>query len=194
MPAGGFRVGAGRPSRHRSIATARKLAIGQIGRCADLVEPRRTIWGWDDGSAISLTIARDAVTTLYSYLDAEFGRRSVDVRIQIGGTACHFGGIRSWFICPACTRRVANIYLCTIPRCRRCEHLVYLSQREHKIDRVERRIRRVLAKLRAENLAGAISRPPRMWRRTYLRLRTLLASDIMVREELFEEILERCPI
>jgi len=52
--------------------------------------------------------------------------------VSITWTACHYGGTRPWFICPAlgCYRRVAILYIGVGVACRHCLHLAYESQRE----------------------------------------------------------------
>ena len=49
--------------------------------------------------------------------------------IRFDYTTCHFGGQRTWFLCPACSRRVA--VLCGAGKlflCRHCHQLPYESQ------------------------------------------------------------------
>ena len=44
---------------------------------------------------------------------------------------CHFGGVRFWFVCPGCSRRVGVLYLAPGHdrfRCRYCLRLAYESQ------------------------------------------------------------------
>jgi len=62
---------------------------------------------------------------------------SVEQRVPITWTACHFGGQRPWFICSIysigrhCGRRVALLYLAgKLFACRRCYGLAYASQRK----------------------------------------------------------------
>ena len=52
--------------------------------------------------------------------------------VYLDWTACHLGGQRPWFLCPArgCGRRVAILYGGGIFACRHCYQLAYPSQRE----------------------------------------------------------------
>lgn len=58
------------------------------------------------------------------------------VRVFIDRTAQHLGGARSWFACPRCQRRCADLYVCyDLLACRCCHGLAYRSQRLRPADR-----------------------------------------------------------
>lgn len=92
----------------------------------------------------------------------------------------HFGGRRSWFECPGldgqrCGRRVGMLWLGREFACRGCHGLVYESQREDAIDRAHRRsamarLRLGAAPCEAHFMGRIPERPPRMRRRTYVRM------------------------
>ena len=69
--------------------------------------------------------------------------------VYLDWTACHLGGQRPWFLCPAqgCRRRVAILYGGGIFACRHCYQLAYPSQRETDDDRAARRADRIREKL-----------------------------------------------
>lgn len=72
-----------------------------------------------------LTLDYKAGDTLYRY------------NIPLDRTACHYGGTRTWFLCPAlsCGKRVAKLYLSAgIFACRHCQQLNYASQQVSKAD------------------------------------------------------------
>jgi hypothetical protein len=79
---------------------------------------------------------RDAVVLSYrvrGLLDAVW--KSIERRVPLTWTACHFGGKRPWFVCSVCAngrycgRRVAVLYLAGDSfACRRCYGLAYESQ------------------------------------------------------------------
>ena len=49
--------------------------------------------------------------------------------IRFDYTACSFGGQRTWFLCPSCSRRVGVLYGSgKLFRCRHCHQLPYESQ------------------------------------------------------------------
>lgn len=106
------------------------------------------------------------------------GREWEDVQepVSLSWTACNFGGVRPWFICPGagCGRRVAVLYG---PGrsflCRHCYELVYASQRENEMHRALRRAQTI-----RERLGGSANmtkpfpeRPKGMHHETYWRLR-----------------------
>ncbi len=68
-------------------------------------------------------------------------------------TRPHFGGLRRWFACPRCARRVGKLYLPPGRRffaCRACHGLTYRScQESHTVDSLPR-VRKALKKMLAE--------------------------------------------
>lgn len=84
--------------------------------------------------------------------------RSQDIRLR--WTPCNYGGMRPWFLCPDCTRRVAKVYLPETMylrgnaytqgtlvywfKCRYCYDLTYLQRQQrdqywtylHRADRI----------------------------------------------------------
>ena len=94
--------------------------------------------------------------------------------LHITKTPCHYGGERSWFLCPQCGRRVAILYgmfqqLC----CRRCATLTYESQNESESDRLLRKARKIRRRLGgSDNMFEEFPPRPRFMReRVYARLR-----------------------
>jgi len=69
--------------------------------------------------------------------------------VELVRTPCHYGGERTWFLCPArgCGRRVGVLYGGGIFACRHCHQLVYESQREQPHDRALRRAQAIRMKL-----------------------------------------------
>jgi hypothetical protein len=87
---------------------------------------------------------------------------SIDVRRwlfdgpRVGGgvtlttTACNYGGVRYWFVCPeaGCTRRVAKRYqIGGRYACRHCHRLAYRTQHENFFDRGLLKAQRIRMKL-----------------------------------------------
>ena len=68
--------------------------------------------------------------------------------IDLDWTPAPYGGQRPWFLCPACTRRVALLYwFGQGVVCRHCTRLPYASQGETPFDRSIRKVRKIRARL-----------------------------------------------
>lgn len=92
---------------------------------------------------------------------------------QVQWTRCNFGGRRPWFICKHCGKRVGKLYVGLAIACRHCFNGAYPSQHLGKNARAHRRACEIRFSLGGEpSIRGDFpERPPRMWRRTYGRLR-----------------------
>lgn len=71
----------------------------------------------------------------------EYGGKweSITQNILLAKTRCNFGGYRQWLVCPNCQKRV--IAICGHGKrfyCRTCYGLPYGSQRENRLDRLQR--------------------------------------------------------
>lgn len=58
----------------------------------------------------------------------------LDYRIALTTTPCNYGGLRYWFECPSCDKRIAVLYLPYNDKrfaCRACHNLTYQNQKEH---------------------------------------------------------------
>ena len=95
--------------------------------------------------------------------------------VQLANTACHYGGQRTWWLCPAvgCGRRVAVLYGGAVFACRQCQRLAYASQREAPDDRACRRADKLRDRLgwEAGILNGEGNKPKGMHWLTYERLK-----------------------
>ncbi len=66
---------------------------------------------------------------------AAFNPSSIEINgqlVKITVTGCNYGGIRIWFVCPNCQKRVGKLFkkpLANIFACRVCNDLAYLSTR-----------------------------------------------------------------
>jgi hypothetical protein len=111
-------------------------------------------------------------------------RWSVQLQFPSGGSQsvavvwswCHFGGLRPWFQCPHCQRRVGKLYnnggsYCA---CRLCYELRYASQRRGAKSR--RFLQALRLRLRLNGIASLAEpfpdRPRGMHRKTYARLQS----------------------
>jgi hypothetical protein len=134
----------------------------------------------EPSGTISVRTEVDAVVLMYrarSLLAA--GWKSIEQRVPITWTNCHFGGRRPWFVCSVrvdgkhCGRRVAVLYLGgELFACRSCYRLVYESQQSplFRNIRCAQKIRIRLGGI-PDPSAPFPERPRGMHTRTYWRLR-----------------------
>ena len=80
---------------------------------------------------LDVDVTEDPHVRLYYSLTARDGTvDKYDYEVSLVTTDCYFGGVRYWFGCPQCGRRVGVIYLAATDyfRCRHCNNLGYQSQ------------------------------------------------------------------
>lgn len=135
-------------------------------------------WQWlrngERLASIQMRSEIDRVVLIYRHRSGGGEWKDEEYPVYIARTACHLGGSRPWFICPAvgCRRRVAILYGGTIFACRRCHRLVYDSTRENAGDRATRRADRLRDRLGWDPgiLNGDGPKPKWMRWRTFHRL------------------------
>jgi hypothetical protein len=100
-------------------------------------------------ASIQMHAEADRVVLTYRHRRGDGDWTDEEYPVYIVRTACHLGGSRAWFICPAvgCRRRVAILYGGTVFACRRCHQLTYDSTREDAGDRATRHADRIRARL-----------------------------------------------
>lgn len=91
----------------------------------------------------SINVAVEADRVWLTYRQRESGGAWTDMHypVWLDKTACHLGGERVWWLCPAigCGRRVGLLYGGGFFACRHCHCLAYKCQRETDDDRAKRR-------------------------------------------------------
>lgn len=133
---------------------------------------------WRDGggretSSVSYLIEQRevglTVTLFYRYV---YGADKVDCRsdLRVVATYPNFGGVRYWWLCPACSRRVLKVY----QRggrwaCRTCFRLTYDSTRRDEIDDISAKLQAVRNKLGA---TGELTSPLPWLKPSYMRFTT----------------------
>lgn len=171
MGRGGSRFGAGRPGWKAKAEQALPLDIRAMARRRALLPGRSGSWRWTwngtDEEAGSIGWVYEGKTMRLRYgVDGE--RR--DQRVSVVRTPCHFGGSRSWFICPVCGERVAVLYMRAGRfACRYCQRIAYLSQSEDVIGRAWRRQGKA-----ERRLVDGYGRPKGMHAATYDRLLSVI--------------------
>jgi len=147
-------------------------------------------WQWlsngDLVASIKVRVEAGQVILTYRHSSGEKAWKNESYPAQLTWTACHFGGKRPWFLCPAvgCGRRVAILHGGGVFACRRCYQLAYPSQQEADHDRAMRRADKIRERLgwRPGVLRLPGCKPKKMHWRTYERLAdeydTLVAQSL----------------
>jgi hypothetical protein len=149
---------------------------------ADQCFPYSWMHGGQSAGGISVRTEIDAVVLCFRFSPPEGSDwKSVEQRVPIVWTECHFGGSRPWFRCAAtvngekCQRRAAKLYIGASPTfaCRQCHGLVFASQLETVRFRGLGRARKIRMRLgAAPDLFGPFpEKPKKMHRKTYEHLR-----------------------
>ena len=107
----------------------------------------------------------------YLVFDAEGKVTPYDTEVSLVTTPCNLGGVRYWFTCPACSRRVGGLYIAPGDyyfMCRHCANLTYNSRNRSSLFAVFGHTSRQMDKLRSEIKRWAWQgRPTRKVRRLY---------------------------
>jgi hypothetical protein len=156
----------------------RQLDVRRWAREGMLQPGYRGGWQWSRNgqqvASIQMRAEADRVILTYRHRRCGGEWKDEEYPVYIARTACHLGGSRAWFICPAvgCRHRVAILYGGTIFACRRCHQLAYDSTREDGGDRATRNADRIRARLRWEpGIANGRGPKPKWMRwRTFQRL------------------------
>ena len=88
-------------------------------------------WQWTSNklASLNLTVCADGVTLTYRLQEPDGNWKSLEYLVRLTQTACNFGGLRIWWLCPHCGRRVAVLYGGSRYACRQCYDLTYKSTR-----------------------------------------------------------------
>jgi len=97
-----------------------------------------SMWTGREHASIAMESQGGMLWFRYTVRDGGYAQ-NLRCGISLVSTTCHFGGVRWWFRCPRCTRRVGNLYIAPYNghlQCRTCHDLVYASaQTAHSDDR-----------------------------------------------------------
>ena len=191
MSRGGLRWGAGRPAYRVKAEQLQRLDVRDLNRRRLLKPGNMFVWTWRRGDEVTGSISvraddRNRLTLLYS-TGSNQDRRDVSQCVRIESTSCGFGGSRSWFACPCCSRRIAVLYIRSGRfACRHCQRVAYSSQSEDGIGRAWRRQAGIERRL-GENWR----RPKGMHQTTYDRLVEALLDCEEQRDRALAAFIER---
>ena len=151
------------------------LDIRKLARSGLLVPGRSFSWQWTVGdrqvAGISIRVAEQSVQLRYQKSSTG---EAIDQWVHLQSTPCRFGGVRQWFTCPSCSKRVAALYgPGKYFACRTCCGLGYASQKEDLGDRSSRQANKIRKRLgwQAGILNGDSGKPKGLHWATYRRLK-----------------------
>lgn len=131
----------------------RNLDVRRLARAGALRPGFSGGWQWlREGEVIASIQIRSEqyqIILCYRYRSGGENWQDAEYPVRIERTACHLGGTRPWFLCPAssCGRRVAILFGGGIFACRHCHELAYPSTREDSGDRAARCADHIRARL-----------------------------------------------
>lgn len=170
-------INSGRAGTKRSTKNMHTLDIRKVHR-AGLLKPGGSFtWQWsrygDVVASIGCTVDSIHSVTLNYRTRPYFGEwQDKRYRVIVDWTACNYGGLRPWWLCPCCGRRVAVLWGGSTYACRDCHGLAYQSTRNSPESQVFARADKLRARLGW--VAGVANppgdRPKGMHHRTYERL------------------------
>jgi hypothetical protein len=99
----------------------------------------RWSYGGEESARVDykLDLERNSFRLIYKYRLYGEEWQNQDSYIFIVQTPCYFGGVRHWFSCPGCSKRVGCLYSVTgYFVCRHCNDLSYDSKNELKSGRI----------------------------------------------------------
>src|SRR6516165_1082124 len=101
--------------RKRRVESCLALDVSELRRMGALASGAAGTLTWDrDGGAVASVGFRIDTTGLLLTYDVHDGEvtRAVEQRVELSSVAAHFGGARTYFVCPgaACARRVVALY------------------------------------------------------------------------------------
>jgi len=174
-----------------------KLAISKLRKDGMLAGHTSGVIRWTSSrsgkeSAIELIVdvtGESYARFIYTTVDHKGNTTNYDYKVSLVTTPCNFGGLRYWFGCPHCGRRVGTLYLApgdTYFRCRHCNNLSYHSRNESSPYGILGQTSREIDKLRSEIKRWTWrGRPTRKVRRLHAleRKMGMLSGPIMARIE-----------
>lgn len=135
---GGY--GSGPPSRWGgTVEGSRSIDVLRWARAGLLVKGSSGSCRWTDDAGHDVASIGCSVSTfrggLAVFLMYAVNGEQVTYPVPLEGTACRYGGHRSWFRCPVarCQRRCRFLYQSgKVFACRKCAMLTYASRRCHR--------------------------------------------------------------
>ena len=137
-----------------TIQELKRYGLLKPGLNTTAIEWVRNLTGKRTRIVIAVNISPDDPFAILMYTLTDRDGNTTDYKREVALviTSCNFGGIRYWFVCPVCLRRVGglyrpfgDIYFC----CRGCHNLSYHSRNRCRIESFGHTSRQI-DKLRSE--------------------------------------------
>ena len=149
-------------------------------------------WTWHTWQG-QQTAAIDLVVTLAEQALLSYTWQGQPVQpyaVNVATTTPHYGGVRYWWLCPRCGRRVADLYGGKLFLCRLCHGLTYRTAQAGSADidpSVKNRLHVLRLRLRitGEDRALRPPKPARMHAVTYERLAKEYVALVNVTEQVW---------
>ncbi len=125
---------------------------------------------------------------MYTLTDRGGNKTDYGYTVSLVTTPCNFGGVRYWFGCPSCGRRVAVLYLApgdVYFRCRHCNNLSYHSRNRCTMElfgHTSRQIEKLQSEIKRWTWRGRPTRKVRKLR-ALKRKEGILASQAWIQVE-----------
>lgn len=164
------------------------LDMAPFARSVDLTRRRVGWWYWQWSSGRKASIAYIVEPDKGVCLHYTASGQSYDYLVRVDTTTPHYGGVRYWWLCPACGRRCRILYGGCRFLCRQCHDLTYETTQSggdllHTVDNRLVAIRRKL-KSTGHFLDGPWPKPKYMHWDTYGRLCREYLNLLEMRERL----------
>lgn len=124
-----------------------KLAISRLrkdgmlsGQTTGKISWTSSMTGKETTVLVGVNVVNDPhIRLMYALTGTDGNKIDYDYEVSLLTTPCNFGGLRYWFGCPDCGRRVGVLYLTRRDayfRCRVCDELSYRSRNRCRIERL----------------------------------------------------------
>ena len=129
------------PDRKTTVEECHSLSIFQLrkwGCLSNSFERGEITWNKKYSISYSLDEKNTICTLEYSSTSRDTQEKKyMKYSIHLLSTACYYGGLRYWFKCNRCNKKVATLHMTEESKflCRKCLHLSYHSQNASGPDR-----------------------------------------------------------
>lgn len=179
-----------RGSRYLTVEACYKLDLADLARAGFLSHGGYKVtgpWSWTtrgghrDGEETTVQVEIDlrdlAAPRFAIFYGTKVGEaeEALGIRGELVTTRPQFGGVRYWYQCPRCWRRVRVLYAYAARgrerfSCRRCQGLRYYAHNESRPERLHRRARKLYRRAGSPDGAEPWQKPKWMRWATFSRL------------------------